>query len=152
MRPTLFVVLTASFLGACAATTAKPPPSAEEGAAEREGPREIPSPEELYAMCEARVEEPRVDGECTSDADCATAGCAGEVCTTKAAAADVMTTCENKLCFSILDRCGCVDGQCSWAIKDAVPADATPIRPPVNGRPAGALGGSLPTHEDAEGE
>jgi eight-cysteine-cluster-containing protein len=136
---------------ACASTTTKPPPRSDVAPALL-APPAPPSPEELYAMCEARVEEPRVDGECVSDEDCATAGCAGEVCTTTAGAADVMTTCENKLCFSILDTCGCIDGQCSWSIKDAVPADATGIPRPVDGRPVPALGGSLPTAEEGEQE
>jgi len=159
MRASLWIVAPLLCLVACAGTTKKPPPLSDGTPARASddelSPKKMPSPEELYAMCEARVEEPRVDGECTSDADCGTAGCAGEVCTTKAATADVMTTCENKICFSILDTCGCVDGQCSWSIKAAVPPEATPILPPVNGRPAGALGSSLPAGdppEDAEQE
>lgn len=104
-----------------------------------DGPATLPTPEKLYEMCEARVEGPSMEGECTTDADCATAGCAGEVCTTTAASADVMTTCEAKLCFKILDTCGCVDGQCSWSLKDSLPVDALPVKPPVGGRPAGSL-------------
>jgi len=127
----------------CAGTTVKPPPLSEGRGDLRSAPLEMPSPEELYEMCEPRLEEPRVDGECTSDDDCATAGCAAEVCTTRSAAADVRTTCENKLCFSILEACGCVDGQCSWSIKDAVPPEATPVLPPVGGRPA--VGSTLPS-------
>jgi eight-cysteine-cluster-containing protein len=150
MRASLSIVVVPLLcLAGCAGSTQKPPPLSEGGVAREsdgeEGPRVMPSPEELYAMCEARVEEPRVDGECTTDDDCATAGCAGEVCTTKSAATDVMTTCENKICFSILDTCGCVDGQCSWSILDAVPLEATPIRPPIDGKPAPPLGSSLPS-------
>ena len=138
-------------VAACAGTTVKPAPLGDEGRVVQAGgtapadapPLPLPSPEELYATCEARVEGPSVEGECASDADCGTAGCAAEVCTTRTAAADVTTTCENKLCFSILDTCGCVDGQCSWSIKDAVPPEALPVRPPIDGKPA--LGSSLPS-------
>ncbi|MBW2255419.1 MAG: eight-cysteine-cluster domain-containing protein, partial [Deltaproteobacteria bacterium] len=63
------------------------------------------------------------DGECNSDADCASTGCGREVCTT--ATADVMTTCEIRQCFSILDSCGCVKGRCTWSLKDEVPAMKT---------------------------
>lgn len=83
-------------------------------------------PAALYGACRARVEGAESPGECTSDADCATAGCSGEVCTTTSAAAGVMTTCEVKACFSVLDRCGCVDGRCGWSLKPTVP-------PPGNG-------------------
>jgi eight-cysteine-cluster-containing protein len=75
------------------------------------------------------VEGAEAPAECTSDADCATAGCSGEVCTTVAEAAGVMSTCEVKPCFSILDRCGCVDGRCSWSIKAAAPP---PVQRPIS--------------------
>lgn len=93
-----------------------PPPAVPDAA------RQAPTPASLYAECEQRVENPQAAGECTADADCAKAGCGSEVCTTMAAAAQVMTTCEDKLCFKVLDTCGCHDGQCTWTLKDEVPA------------------------------
>ncbi len=81
-----------------------------------------PSPQELYEACRDRVEQPQVDGECETDADCVRAGCSQEICTSTEAAADVMSTCEMRPCFEILDACGCVDGRCTWSIKDARPA------------------------------
>lgn len=96
------------------------------------------TPEGLYAKCEERVEQPQVAGECASDADCATGGCGGEVCTTAAAVPELMTTCEGRICFTVLDSCGCVDGMCRWSLKDKVPLDAVPA-PPGAGGPAGSL-------------
>jgi len=72
-----------------------------------------------YAACRARVEEPEADGECTTDADCAVAGCSGEICTTAAAVGELMSTCEVDPCFAVLDHCGCQAGRCSWSLKGA---------------------------------
>ncbi len=83
------------------------------------------TPAEMYAECRDRVEGPEQAGECTTDADCAQAGCGQEVCTTGKMAAEVMTTCEMRLCFEVLDTCGCREGTCSWALK----AEAPPPRP-----------------------
>jgi eight-cysteine-cluster-containing protein len=68
---------------------------------------------ELYAQCRDRVELPEASGECATDADCERAGCSGESCVAKGA--DRMTTCEIRLCFHVLESCGCVDGVCQWA-------------------------------------
>lgn len=75
-------------------------------------------PATLYETCRGRVEGPERDGECESDADCATAGCSGEVCATADAVAGLMTTCEVRPCFAALDACGCVEGRCSWSLKE----------------------------------
>jgi eight-cysteine-cluster-containing protein len=83
--------------------------------------RVAPTPQDLYAQCEGRVEGTEVDGECVSDDDCASAGCGGEVCTTAAAAAGLTTTCEARLCFQVLDRCGCSEGRCRWSLTEAAP-------------------------------
>lgn len=88
----------------------------------------IEDPMALYASCEGRVEQPESDGECQSDDDCARAGCSSEVCTTKADASDIMTTCEVQPCFAVLDTCGCVEGRCRWSVKDSVPP---PSGPPI---------------------
>src|SRR5262245_38445099 len=47
-------------------------------------PAPVATPAELYAECEARVEGVQKDAECKTDADCGTAGCGSEVCTTMA--------------------------------------------------------------------
>ncbi len=83
------------------------------------------TPEALYAACRDRVEQPEADGECTTDQDCAPAGCSGEICTTKAAGAEVMSTCEIRACYAVLDTCGCVEGRCAWSLVASLP-DAAP--------------------------
>lgn len=94
------------------------------------------TPMSLYEECKGRVEGPQAEGECTTDADCGKAGCSQEVCTTTAKAADLNTSCEKKPCFTVLEACGCHEGQCTWTLKDEVPAmEVAP--PPVPG-------GSLP--------
>jgi eight-cysteine-cluster-containing protein len=100
------------------------------------------TPAALYAECEQRVEGPQKDAECTTDADCGTAGCGNEVCTSTAEKANVMTTCEDKLCFKILDACGCHEGECTWTLKSEVPASQI--------GPAGSLPSSLPPTEGGE--
>ena len=85
-------------------------------------PAERASPEELYAKCEQRVEGAEVDGECASDEECANAGCGGEVCTTTSAAAGLTTTCEARLCFQVLENCGCSEGRCRWSLASEAPA------------------------------
>lgn len=84
----------------------------------------------LYASCEERLEGPEADGECSSDADCMATGCSSEVCTTKASAGDLMTTCEVLPCFSAVDSCGCVEGRCRWSLAEAVAAPKTIPLPP----------------------
>ncbi|MEQ1567284.1 MAG: hypothetical protein ABMA64_16705 [Myxococcota bacterium] len=87
------------------------------------------TPQALYDECVGRVEQPQADAECKVDADCAPAGCGNEVCTTAAEKANVMTTCEDKLCFKVLDTCGCHDGHCTWTLKAEVPAAQIPVNP-----------------------
>lgn len=79
------------------------------------------TPAELYAQCHDRVEMPQADGECTTDADCTRAGCGAEVCTAVASAEGLMSTCEDRICFHVLDACGCHEGRCTWTLKDEVP-------------------------------
>lgn len=54
--------------------------------------------------------------ECSSDLDCGTGGCSGQVCTTKEKAADLVTTCEYREEYSCLrlTSCGCIQGKCKW--------------------------------------
>lgn len=110
-------------------------------------PEPVATPQALYDECRERVEGVQKADECKTDADCATAGCGSEVCTTTAEAANVMTACEDKLCFKILDVCGCHDGQCTWTLKAEVPASQVPVAP------SNRLPSSLPpTKAPAEGE
>lgn len=106
-------------------------------------PAPVPTSAELYAECQTRVEGPQKDDECKVDADCAKAGCGQEVCTTAAEAANITTTCEDKLCFKILDTCGCHEGECTWTLKPEVPASQIPVP-----GPAGSLPSSLPPTTD----
>lgn len=77
----------------------------------------IRTPRALYELCHDRLELPEAPGECAADADCAKAGCSGEVCVTAKAAADIATTCDYADCFTVLDTCGCVAGVCAWTLK-----------------------------------
>ncbi len=77
-------------------------------------------PAALYAACEARVEQPQSPGECATDGDCVTSGCSSELCVPKSAG-QMMTTCEVKPCFAVLQTCGCHDGQCTWTVGTAAP-------------------------------
>ncbi len=70
-----------------------------------------------YEKYRDRLEGPEAEGECSSDADCARAGCSSEVCTTAAKAAEINTTCEVLPVYTVLDACGCVDTRCQWSIK-----------------------------------
>jgi len=77
---------------------------------------------ELYQQCRSRLEGPEIPDECSTDEDCARAGCSSEVCTTRAAASEVMTTCEVLPCFQAVEACGCVEGRCRWSLADAMPS------------------------------
>lgn len=59
-------------------------------------------------------------GECSSDPDCMTGGCSGQLCIPKseADAGGGITTCEWREEYGCLKRyasCGCVDGVCKWS-------------------------------------
>lgn len=92
---------------ACAAA----PPPVEESPP----PASVADPAALYAACRERVEGPSAPGECVNDADCAPTGCSREVCAK--AGLEWMTACDVEPCFAVLDRCGCVDGVCSWSVR-----------------------------------
>lgn len=88
---------------------------------------------ELYEGCRERVEWIETPGECSSDEDCTRGGCNREVCAPSAGIAEVMTTCEIRLCYHALDACGCVDGVCQWALHP----DGTEVPVwPFKGRPS----------------
>ncbi|MEZ4240259.1 MAG: hypothetical protein R3F59_29710 [Myxococcota bacterium] len=131
---------------------APPPAATDEVAPVPAEPEPAPEPEpaatpqSLYEACIDRVELPQADGECTKDEDCATAGCGNEVCTSTKEQANVMTTCEDRLCFKVLEACGCHEGHCSWTLKAEVPAEQVPA-------PGGSLPPSLPsTIEKGDGD
>src|SRR6185436_4225912 len=63
-----------------------------------------------------RVEGTETDGECTADADCVKTGCSSELCIAKSAAAGVMSTCEMRTCFQVLESCTCQEGHCRWVV------------------------------------
>lgn len=142
-----------------------PPPAAAAAPGPSEvGPSEVPTTDagsppsaksgpstaaELYGACRERVERPEADGECSSDADCVASGCSQELCTSTAAAAEgLMSTCEMRPCFKVLDACGCVEGHCRWSLKELAPGDAglpgmgIPIPLPVGELP--------PVNQDAQ--
>ncbi|QDA30396.1 eight-cysteine-cluster domain-containing protein [Thermococcus indicus] len=54
--------------------------------------------------------------QCTSDADCATGGCSGEVCAPKEEAPKIVTPCVYKPWYDCLSltSCGCLNGLCTW--------------------------------------
>ncbi|NYZ77745.1 eight-cysteine-cluster domain-containing protein [Candidatus Micrarchaeota archaeon] len=56
------------------------------------------------------------DGPCSSDADCMSGGCSGQVCQSKSEE-PVVTTCEYRECYNAAAyglSCGCVGGNCEW--------------------------------------
>lgn len=140
--PVLSVLLSAAVAaavaGGCNPKNSTPEPVPEPTPAPVPEPVHVPTVKELYTECMERVENPQADAECKTDADCGTAGCGKEVCTTTAEVANINTTCEDKLCFKILDVCGCHEGHCTWTTKAEVPEGQIPT---TNGS---ALPPSLP--------
>ena len=59
---------------------------------------------------------PLQGGECTSDGDCATGGCSGEVCAPREEAGKIVTSCVYRSWYGCLSltSCGCVNGLCTW--------------------------------------
>jgi len=79
-------------------------------------------PQALYEGCRERVEGTETDGECTQDADCVRTGCSSELCIAKSAAAGVMSTCEVRTCFQVLQACTCQQGHCRWVVGAREPS------------------------------
>jgi eight-cysteine-cluster-containing protein len=73
-------------------------------------------PQSLYEGCRERVEGTETDGECSVDADCVKTGCSSELCIAKSAAEGVMSTCEVRTCFQVLEACTCQAGHCRWVV------------------------------------
>ncbi len=88
------------------------------GAEPPELPVDTPTPQMLYDQCKDRLEGPEEDGECSTDADCGTAGCSQEVCVAAAKKSEIMTTCEILPCFAAKDTCGCHEGRCTWTLVE----------------------------------
>jgi eight-cysteine-cluster-containing protein len=56
-------------------------------------------------------------GSCSSDADCETGGCSGQVCQS-ALEENALTTCEWRDCYSAEKynvKCNCVNNKCQWS-------------------------------------
>lgn len=125
LRP-LIAVATALALVACGGNGKKEPAPKEPVRQEQPAPAPAPAggatPQELYEKCHDRMENPEEAGECKADADCATAGCQGEVCTTVPKSKEWNTACEQQPCFQVADTCGCHDGKCTWTLKKEAPA------------------------------
>jgi len=154
----LFLVL---LTGCGNKSTAAPDPAPTEEPAPAPDPEPAPepapepeaevTPASLYAECEGRVEGKTAEGECEKDEDCGTAGCGNEVCVTTLNAKDVMSTCDNKRCYDVLDTCGCHEGQCTWTLTEEVP-EAKDIKGPKTELPKTKLPTKLPpTNPPAEG-
>ncbi|MBI2508057.1 eight-cysteine-cluster domain-containing protein [Candidatus Woesearchaeota archaeon] len=58
--------------------------------------------------------------ECTSDSECAPAGCSGQICAPAEKTSEIITTCEYREEYSCLKltSCGCVDNKCAWLEND----------------------------------
>ncbi len=74
----------------------------------------------LISACTTNQEQPPMEnksGECSSDADCAKAGCSGQLCVPEGSASGTITTCEYKEEYDCrkLTSCGCAQGRCAWA-------------------------------------
>jgi eight-cysteine-cluster-containing protein len=132
------------------APTEEPAPAPDPAPAPEPEPEAEVTPASLYAECEGRVEGKQQEGECDKDEDCVSAGCGKEVCLTSANAADIMTTCEDRLCFKVLDACGCHEGQCTWSLKDEIPAQEGPK--PATRLPPTSLPPTTTPKPEAEGD
>jgi len=56
------------------------------------------------------------NGACSSDSECVTGGCSGQVCQSTSEE-PVATTCEWRNCYDASKyglSCGCVVGECKW--------------------------------------
>ncbi|MBI2663985.1 eight-cysteine-cluster domain-containing protein [Candidatus Woesearchaeota archaeon] len=75
--------------------------------------------EEAEEATDVPDDEVQVENECTSDADCASAGCSGQLCVPKNEEG-IITTCEYREEYSCLEftSCGCIEGSCAWANTD----------------------------------
>ncbi|MEM6927645.1 MAG: hypothetical protein AAF602_12000 [Myxococcota bacterium] len=99
-----------------------PAPVAEPAPAPAPTPTPVAAdPAALYAECRDRVESPQSSGECEADGDCQTSGCSNELCIAKSAG-QMMSACDMRPCFEVLEACGCHDGQCTWTVADAAPS------------------------------
>ena len=77
--------------------------------------------------CEEQIKEKPVDivdikdTECSSDSDCATGGCSGQICGEKEKVKDIVTTCEylpEYDCLRLTD-CRCINDKCQWEENNA---------------------------------
>lgn len=101
------------------ATPAPVPSAPVEVEPDHPEPKAAPmSPQDLHTACLVRVEFPESEGECKRDGQCVATGCSNEICVPKSAMQDgVMSTCEQRACFEVLDACTCQEGRCRWTLK-----------------------------------
>lgn len=59
--------------------------------------------------------------ECTTDLDCATGGCSGQICGLKEKVKDIITTCEWREEYGCLrlTNCRCINDKCQWEENSA---------------------------------
>lgn len=71
----------------------------------------------IVAGCSSQPNQGIPEGmQCSSDSDCATGGCSGELCGAKGEVEGVMSACvyqQTNQCLK-LTSCGCVNGLCQW--------------------------------------
>ncbi len=87
----------------------------------------------LISACTPEQEQPPQEnksGECSSDADCITNGCSGQLCVPESKASGIITTCEYKEEYRCLKltNCGCVEGKCAWATTEEYESCITDIK------------------------
>ena len=66
------------------------------------------------------VNEPKnTINECSSDLDCDSGGCSGQICGQKSKVNGLVTTCEWREVYGCykLTSCSCVDGKCQWKVN-----------------------------------
>jgi len=60
---------------------------------------------------------PSTFAECTTDNDCHTTGCGGEICAS--ISEEIFSPCLWETCTSETIKCGCFEGKCQWGVIDA---------------------------------
>src|SRR3989338_2363502 len=72
----------------------------------------------ITTACQTQPQPPQANdsAECSTDADCATAGCSGELCAKAEDVEGIITTCEYREEYACLKQtsCGCNEGKCGW--------------------------------------
>lgn len=74
----------------------------------------------LISGCSRFVDNNSADNknvECSTNNDCAPAGCSSQICASADKASEIITTCEYREEYSCLKltSCGCVNNKCAWS-------------------------------------